>query len=270
MYVSPEVVWKPQSSRIGCAFPIVSTWPPIRVCVSYEPLLFVDTIPKLCSKVAPEPATSVESSFAQYATDLFDRCGKEALDPTSFAASHVELSTIVTYPIRCLKIIEILGLWGLLEEETESTLSKQIAQFVADFCKVHPGTQHPVSDHWAICLVAPTLLLWRTGHVEAVRNLLEGVIRWIGDQYQGNNFGLAGVWSKQEEEIAHLLGNPFSHVQISRRSECYASTIVLDLAALLGLSDIYELARNDFLAVNAFPIVLEVQDSASQYLRFWP
>ena len=64
----------------------------------------------------------------------------------------------------------------------------------------------------------------------------------------------------------YLLGAPFEHVDVPRRLESYVSTIVLDLAALLEIGDIYELARNDFLAVRALPTVLEVIDSPGQYL----
>ncbi len=205
--------------------------------------------------------------FCQYAKDLFGQCGKDALDPQTFLGSHVEVPIMVTYPIRCLKIIEILGLLGLVEEGDRA---KEIAQFLADFCRVHPGTQHPVSDHWAICLVAPALLLWKMGHVESVRALLRGVVTWIGDKYQNDSFGLASVWSTPEEETKRLLGNPFSHVDMARRCESYVSTIVLDLAAVLGLADVYLIARNDFLAVNTFPMVWEVPDTPSQFLRSGP
>lgn len=64
----------------------------------------------------------------------------------------------------------------------------------------------------------------------------------------------------------HFLGSPFEHVTVERRSESYVSTIVLDLAAVLEMSGLYELGRNDFLAVGAMSCVMEVDDTVSQYL----
>jgi hypothetical protein len=204
--------------------------------------------------------------FRQYAADLFARCTKNLLDPVKFIQDHSEPSAIVTYPVRCSRLIEILGLLGLLEGEADAARSKEIAAFLADFCNANPGSAHPVSDHWAVSLIAPVLLLWKRGHHDTVRALLKNVIRWIGDRYESDKSGLAGVQATPDQEVMYLLGSPFEHVNAPRRLESYVSTIVLDLAALLEIGDIYELARNDFSAVRALPSVLEVADSPGQYV----
>jgi hypothetical protein len=79
------------------------------------------------------------------------------------------------------------------------------------------------------------------------------------------------------EEAEYLLGRAFPVGQRrSRRSESYVSTIVLDLAALSGMNNVYKTARNEFLAVDALAAVLESSDDGSQYraddpaLRFEP
>jgi Restriction endonuclease len=203
--------------------------------------------------------------FRQYATAVLARC-THVFDPAEFIFDHNEPSAIVTYPVRCMRLIEILGLLGLLEKDQESSRCEQIAGLLADFCNANRGSAHPISDHWAVSLVAPVLLLWKTGHRATVRQLLTDVIRWIGDRYESDNLGLAGVYATPDEEVGYLLGGPFEHVDLTRRPESYVSTVLLDLAALLEMGDIYELARNDFLAVRALPAVFETADSAGQYV----
>jgi hypothetical protein len=202
--------------------------------------------------------------FRQYATNLVDLCTEEALDPTKFIFGHREFSALVSYPVRCAKFIEITGLLGLLEGEYDSEKSAKIATLLARFCDANPGAAHPISDRWAISLVAPVLLLWQTGHRDTVGRLLRNVIKWVGDRYESRNLGLAHPYATPEEEVAQLVAN--QSARPSRRSESYVSSVVLDLCALLELDDLYELARNDFIAVSALPPVLEVPDSPSQYL----
>ncbi len=214
--------------------------------------------------------------FRQYATDLVARCNEDLLDPAKFIQDHGEPSAFVTYPVRCMRVMEILGLLGLLEAELQVSRSDEIAAFLANFCNANPGSGHPISDHWAVSLIAPVLLLWKTGHQDAVRALLTNVTKWIGDRYESDRPGLADARATPDKEIAYLLGNTFEAVYLRRRLESYTATIVLDLAAVLETVDIYELARNDFLAVRAMPSVLEVADTAGQYvidagdLRFEP
>ena len=204
--------------------------------------------------------------FRQYATDLLARCNENSLNSDKFIQDHSEPFSIVTYPVRCARLIEVLGLLGLLAGEVDGARSQEIAAFLADFCNANEGCAHPISDHWAVSLIAPVLLLWKTGHRDTVQTLLKNVIRWIGDRYESDKLGLGDSRATPEKEIMYLLGAPFEHVDVPRRLESYVSTIVLDLAALLEIGDIYELARNDFLAVRALPTVLEVIDSPGQYL----
>ena len=202
--------------------------------------------------------------FRQYATDLVELCTEEALDPAKLIVGHREFSALVTYPVRCAKLIEIGGLLGLLEGEDNSDKREKIAELLARFCDANPGAAHPVSDRWAISLVAPVLLLWRTGHRDTVRELLRSVIKWVGDRYESSGVGLAHPYATPEEEIAQLLGSFVP--SRSRRSESYVSSVVLDLCALLEIGDLYEIAHNDFTAVWALPSVLEVADSKGQYV----
>lgn len=203
--------------------------------------------------------------FCHYASDVFARCTEEDLDPLAFVNVHEIFSAFVTYPVRCLRLIEILGLLGLLEIEAGESADK-VTEYLDRFFEKHLGTMHPISDRWAVSLVPSILLLARKGHKDRITSVLKGVVRWIGDRYEGDSLGLAGPHATPQEEVDYLLGTPFEHIKVGHRSESYVSTVVLDLAAVLEMGDVYRVARNDFLAVNAMACVVETQDTIGQYV----
>jgi hypothetical protein len=206
--------------------------------------------------------------FSFYASALRDRCDEESLDPLAFVHANAEEIPVsfVTYLVRCMRLIEILGLLGLLKLESGADESAEVAEYLVRFFGSHPGAAHPVSDRWAVSLIPPLLLLGRLGHRETVTSVLTEVTRWIADHYEGDKHGLAGPAAAPGEEVNYLLGTPFEHVELERRSESFVSTVILDLAAVLEMGDFFELARNEFLAVKAMACVVEAEDTRGQYL----
>jgi hypothetical protein len=210
-------------------------------------------------------AEAGRSLFKHYAGDLFARCDEEVLDASKLICSYEPPSAHVTYPVRCLRLVELLGLLGFLQFEEQGHPDESLTRFLSRFFLVHPGAAHPLSDRWAVSLVAPILLLANSQLSEVIRSVLTETVRWIGDRYETRASGLAGPTSTPDEEISYLLGGPFEHVNVERRMESYVATVVLDLAAVLEMGDVFELARNDFLAVAANPCVVEVKDTPGQY-----
>lgn len=206
------------------------------------------------------------SLFRHYASTLFERCGEEDLDPLAFIHAHEIPTAFVTYPVRCLRLVEILGLFGLLEQETGEPIVSEVVGYLTRFFEQHPGAVHPISDRWAVSIIPPILLLAKIGERERIASILKGVARWIGDRYEKDSLGLAGPHATAGEEVDYLLGTPFEHIDLRRRSESYVSTVVLDMAALLEMGDVYKVARNDFLAVDAMSCVVETQDTPGQYM----
>jgi hypothetical protein len=204
--------------------------------------------------------------FFHYASELFSRCDDNTFDPRALIQLHEPLAAYATYPVRCMRLVEIIGLLGLIEEG-ESDRRKAIVDFLLRLFQTNPGTSHPISDHWAVSLIPPVLLLAAAGYRQQVRDILEHVIRWICDRYQGDNFGLAEAHSTPEEEVTYLLGTPFEHVTLQRRNASYTATVVLDLAAMMEMNELFELAINDFLAVHAMPPVIEVSDTSGVVLN---
>jgi hypothetical protein len=204
--------------------------------------------------------------FRHYAWDLFGRCGDDLLDPLNMVRNHHPMAAHVTYPTRCLRLVEILGLLELVESEAGNPRSYDLISFLIKFIDANPGTAHPISDRWAVSLIPPVLALGRTGKGQLIRGLLENVIKWVADRYDSDGRGLAGPDCSPEEELEYLLGDPFEHVEIERRTESYIATVVLDLAATLEMGDLFNVARNEFLAVNAHLPVIEVPDTTAQYI----
>jgi hypothetical protein len=151
--------------------------------------------------------------------------------------------------------------------ERKEADADRVIEYVAAFAENHPGVAHPISDRWAVALIPFSLLLVGTGRRTLATTVLTNVTRWIADRYDGDSFGLAGPTAEPEEEVNYLLGTPFEHVQLQRRSESLVSAVVLDLALILGMTDLFKLARNEFLAVHAMSCVVETQDSSGQYVH---
>jgi hypothetical protein len=72
--------------------------------------------------------------FLHYASDAFSRCSEDNFDALTLIQSHQPSAAHVTYPIRCLRLVEMIGLLGLLQ------LEQRIANSF-DFCWV---LQRPV------------------------------------------------------------------------------------------------------------------------------
>jgi hypothetical protein len=116
-----------------------------------------------------------------------------------------------------------------------------------------------------VSLIPAFLVAARRGEWELIRASLKNLTKWIADRYETTALGLAAGDAQPREEVDYLLGDPFEHVALTRRQESYLATVVLDLASILNLSESFEVARNEFLAVGLYPTILESPDTADQY-----
>jgi hypothetical protein len=203
--------------------------------------------------------------FRHYAMELWNACRTQYFDPDTLLRQDGTPGGLVTYPVRCLTITEILAMLGLLEKTTNPGLSSEIADYLAKFITVNVGSAHPISDRWGVSVACCALQLSANGKTEALRPYLRSAIKWVADHYDGGNAGLAGPYATPEEETKYLLGSPFEHTNLRLRSESYIATQLLDLCAVLQESELFDLARNEFLAVDICLPVLEVDDTPAQY-----
>jgi hypothetical protein len=211
--------------------------------------------------------TMAKDQFRYYALELWRECIGNFLEPDQMFRTDGSPFPFVSYPVRCMEILEILGMLGLLERgiAPNNLVSPEIARYLEKFIEVNVGTHHIPSDRWAISLVATSLLLASSGKQTVVQSLLTANTKWIADCYDEGGFGLAHVHANPAEETAYFLGSPFDFIELKHRNESLAASMVLDLACVLELEELYNTARNEFLAVDIVLPVIETNDDQSQY-----
>jgi hypothetical protein len=219
----------------------------------------------------PESASvalrTAKDQFRYYASQIWEDCRDNFLHADQIIQGDPTPAAFITYPTRCLTVIEMLGMLGLLEAEIDerSNFSREIVAYLEEFIHANVGTTHPISDRWCISLVAAVLLLAKFGKAEAAKSLIRLTTKWIADYHDNGNFGLAQPHALPAEEVAYLLGPPFEQISLRRRSESYLAVAVLDLASVLEEAELYDLARNEFLAVDVVLPVIEMGDDQGQY-----
>jgi hypothetical protein len=217
--------------------------------------------------IAGVAISTARALFRYYATQLWELCRGRFLQADELILEDRTPAGFVTYPVRCLILFEILGLLGLLLKTEDATMSATIAEYLAQFAKANAGTAHPISDRWAISLVPATLLLARHAKVDVIRSFLLSVVTWIADRHEDGNLGLAGPYSSPMEETIRLLAPPFEHITLQMKTQSYVASLILDLASVLEDQELYDAARNEFLAVDIFLPIMEVDDDLGQYGR---
>lgn len=185
--------------------------------------------------------------FALYAEALWARCDDALLRPAPIVNAHQEFGFWATYPVRCLRVAEILGLLGLWRR-TRARDATDITEWLARFLAGQPGAAHPISDRHAASLIPPAVLLGPSAG-DVLAPWLRNVVRWVADRYEGESLGLASVDADPAAEIEYLVGD-LEHIQRLRRRESLVAGVVLDLASVLELGDVFDDARHEFLAVG--------------------
>lgn len=206
------------------------------------------------------------SLFDAHATELIDRLAPVASDPTGLFTQGTELLGSVTYPVRCMTAVEVLGMKGLLHRTRgEPDDAAEVGALLAAFVTDQPGASRPISDRWAVSLI-PAAALLHADHRDALVSWLERVAVWVCDRYEDHN-GLASPAASPTDEVVHLLGEPYEHIAERRRRSSYIATVILDLASTLELPDLYTDAFNDFAAVGIALPSVEPLDEPGQYLH---
>ncbi|MDP9376790.1 MAG: restriction endonuclease [Actinomycetota bacterium] len=185
--------------------------------------------------------------FALYAEMLWARCDGALLHPAPMVNAHQEFGFWATYPVRCLRVAEILGLLGLWRR-TRARDATGIAEWLAGFLARQPGAAHPISDRHGLSLIPPAIFLGPSAH-DVLAAWLRNVVRWVADRYEGESLGLAGIDADPAVEIEYLLGD-LEHIERPRRRESFVAGVVLDLASVLELDELFDDARHEFLAVE--------------------
>jgi hypothetical protein len=233
-----------------------------------------------CHALASTPGTAVGRTqatqaairmFAGYACELLEQVEPVAKDPLAMLSALTPVSfPHASYPAGCVRIMEILGLLGLLACGTAAAElalpADRVARTVQDLLNHQPGCAHPVSDGFAVSLLAPVILTARH-NPDAARRYLSRTAVWVADRYDPDcgGIGLASAAASAAAEVAYLLGGPFDDGP-RRRPFSYLATVLTDLAAVIPQSDdLYADLVNDFLAVDVDPQLLRADECRAQW-----
>ena len=223
----------------------------------------------------PRPGTVLAAirMFAGYALELLDQAEPIAKDPRALLDAVSATSfPHAAYPAACARLAEILGLLGLLAAGPAADAglaglpAARISRTVADLLEHQPGCHHPVSDGFAVSLIAPVLLT--AGHdAGTARRHLSRAAVWTADRYDPRyaGAGLAGTSVSPEEEVAWLLGSSFANAP-QRRPWSYVAAVIADLAAVIPEGgELYGDVVNEFLAADASPVLLQADEQRAQW-----
>jgi hypothetical protein len=214
----------------------------------------------------PAPTESVAMAdaakrlFLTYAEEIWNEAVEQGLDADALAALNASGGYYSTYRVMCSRLLEILSLFGLADDDRR----EEIAEWLTRFIESNPGASQPLSDRWAISLIPAAIVVGRRDPVRAAQHLAL-VAAWICDHYEEGGLGLASADSDAASEIEYFFGGSLEHVTHARRMTSYLATVVLDVAAALELSSLYEDAHNDFEASDCSPAVPLPRDNDAQY-----
>ncbi len=219
------------------------------------------------AEAGEEAIEAAAALFETYARDLWGRCTDDMLRDDVWIGPGGP-GAWVTYPLRCLRLAELVSLLGLRVLDREPELACDIADWLGAFLQAQPGAARPLSDRYAVGLIPFALMLRRGPDPPASERLLTSASVWVCDCYELGRLGLAGQEASPREEVERVMGAPFEAVDLKRRRSSLAAGVVIDLCAVLPLPQLYVDARNDFAAVNAIPSVLVAGRGPQRYQRF--
>lgn len=202
--------------------------------------------------------------FDSYVDKLWDECSDDLLDKDFVGVSG--MSAWVSYPVRCCRIAELIGLRALRLRTDDPDSASEVAEWLSRFVVAQPGAAHPISDQYANCLI-PAALAIAAVDAEAAREYLSAAAVWLCDAYERDRLGLAALGASPNEETERLLGSTLESVELERRRDSMIATVLLDLCAALGFSDLYADVYNDIQAVRIYPRVFRLNEGPDEFDR---
>lgn len=202
--------------------------------------------------------------FENYARVLADECDERLLRPEALVA-YSGSSSWVTYPLRCVRIGELVALLALRVERVDADRARELRRWLVSFAEIQPGLARPLSDRYAVSMVPVALALAREAP-DVARELIHRCAVWLADAYD-DALGLAGVDAAPAEEIERVIGASFEAVDQERRRGSLLATVLLDVCAVLGFDELYADIHNDVRAVQAYPQVMRLASGPDEYSR---
>lgn len=203
--------------------------------------------------------------FENYSRLLWKECDHRLLRERGLVGFS-GMSAWVSYPARCTRIAELVGLLALRLRDARDPEWLEIADWLVAFVAAQPGAARPIGDEYAVSLIPAALVIALRDRDAAARFLTDATI-WLCDTYEKGRLGLADVDAEAGEVVDRLLGYPFEHVELEKRRDSRVAAVLLDLCATLGLDELYADVYNDFASVRVYPSMLRVAAGPSLWSR---
>lgn len=206
--------------------------------------------------------------FTSYASQLLLQVEPVLDDRYALAQIMAGPASIVTYPVFAMRLFEIFGLLAIVAENEDEELAARAQDAVVSLASKHPGSARPVSDNFAVSMLAPALVLHRSD-TSACEVYLRTVAQWILDRSDPElaGLGLGASGESEEAVIERLLGGAFDFTRISLRRQSLVATTVLDLTYLLGFRILHNAIRDNLEALDIHPIELAVSPERAKWRR---
>ena len=193
----------------------------------------------------------------------------EAIGEPPQLYEHINSDSIfIDNLVICQQSIEILGLLALLQYEDEKKYEAlKTTDLIELLINSNPACCHLLSDKYAISIIPSFIALFLFNRIETCQLFLHETGKWVCDIYEKSEFGLASTECDENDEIEKLLGYAFDFVELDKRRESFATTVIIDLSILSNMEQLYEDIINDILAVGILPCNVIMGNNREQYLK---
>src|ERR1700736_560397 len=169
---------------------------------------------------------------------------------------------LVAYRVHAARLIEALALWYFLEPDMAQR--EIAAQRLRKIIASEKGAAQPISDRYAVSVVAATRALIEMGCHYDAGTYLRQVATWTLGQYADRS-GLASLEADEEQATELFLSADFPELKHPKRSESFLITAVTDLAAYLGDQELYSDIVSDIATNRVYPEYVVMSDTVGQF-----
>ncbi len=154
--------------------------------------------------------------------------------------------SIFTYPITCLKSLELLSLYWLLFGDSEQEKTDLFNSLL-----VEKGSYRSISDNYAISIFFITQVLLKQNRIEELKTYLNNCVVWICDRYEQN--GISPIGYKPGDEYEQIMSEHLTGLDYHQRKTSFIAALILDICVNLNDHEFYSGIANDLRAVEIIP-----------------
>lgn len=169
---------------------------------------------------------------------------------------------LIAYRVHAARMIEALALLYFLDDEDarRDTSAERLRKVIV----AEVGAAQPVSDRYAVSIVAAVHALVAMGRPHDAARYLRTVATWVLGQYADRS-GLAPLEADEEEATEIFLAADFPELKRSKRTGSFLITAVVDLAAFLDDQALYADVVSDVETHKIHPEYVILSDTEAQF-----